>query len=74
MINFVPAFFCLLQIVLQLTVYSSDSPVELKKAGRSQDLIVLMRKCYTNESEAQYRMTTVQGGDSEMEGEKVGYV
>lgn len=33
-----------------------------------------MRKCYTNEAEAQYRMTTVQGSDSEVEQEKVGYV
>ena len=62
-INFGPAFFSVLQILLLLTVFRSDSPTELKKNKRDTDLVVLMRKCYSNEQEVQYRYSQVPGGD-----------
>jgi cytochrome c-type biogenesis protein CcmH/NrfF len=42
-----PVIFLLLQTILMLTVYKSTTPTELKKAGKMDELRILMAKIYT---------------------------
>ena len=73
-IQFAPAVIAMFQIIMLMTCFNYESPVELKAQDRETELLQVMNKIYKNGPEASFRIGQLKTGQSnDPEERKVGY-